>query len=49
MRKITHPATFHNGIIEICGGENESLNQSKTHLRLEEKKIVNMQQIFPGQ
>lgn len=49
MRKITHPATFHNGIIEICRGEHESLNQSKTYLRLEGKKIVNMQQIFPGQ
>lgn len=37
MRKITHPATFHNVIIEICGGEYELLNQSKTHLRLEGK------------
>lgn len=48
MRKITHPATFRSGIIEICGGEYASLNQSKSHLRPEEKKI-NMQQIFPGQ
>ena len=40
MRKITYPATFRSGIIEICGGEYESLNQSKSHLRLEKKKLA---------
>lgn len=48
MSKITHPVTFHNGIIEICGGEYESLNQSKTYLRLEGKKLLTWNKYFLG-